>query len=480
MSNTSDQVQYIFDHSTGTESDVCVSIFNELTLTGREITKHEIENRVSGGDVELELTKSERSHQECEQGNDCQDNYVDDEILENWVAFSDFSATEDNQLSFLKGEEIKVISKPNDDWWWAVINDKKGYIPANHVTDKSKVEWEAEMWQNEDYFDSYANVKIHYEMLSDDVRTNAYREAIVQNAEWLKDKVVLDIGCGTGILSLFAAKYGQPKQVYAVEASDFVNHTEKLIKQNGFADKITLLNGRIETVSLPEKVDIIISEWMGTMLLFELMIESVLLARDYWLKDTGVMWPSDASLYLVPCTAAHEYKKVKFWDNVYEFDFSYLKSFAQSEFFDKPIFNHELKSEDCLAVPQTVLDLNMNTVQIQDLEEIERDFCFEINQSGDFHGFGSWFTVKFNTMQSDSNSVVLDTGPFHRLTHWKQDLFMMEEPVEVAIGDKITGSVSIKRNPHWRRHLKIIFRYKILSNTTDNVKDYEKLFPLWR
>lgn len=55
------------------------------------------------------------------------------------------------------------------------------------------------------YFDSYSHFSIHEEMLKDKNRTYAYRDAIKNNPELFKDKVVLDVGCGTGILSIFAA-----------------------------------------------------------------------------------------------------------------------------------------------------------------------------------------------------------------------------------------------------------------------------------
>ena len=45
-------------------------------------------------------------------------------------------------------------------------------------------------------------------MLQDQVRTEGYMNAILKNKEAFKDKVVLDVGCGSGILSLFAAKAG--------------------------------------------------------------------------------------------------------------------------------------------------------------------------------------------------------------------------------------------------------------------------------
>jgi predicted RNA methylase len=74
-------------------------------------------------------------------------------------------------------------------------------------------------------------------MLRDRVRTGAYRDAMMANAHRFKDAVVMDIGAGTGILSMFAAQVGA-KKVYAVEASDMALKTRQIIATNGFADRI--------------------------------------------------------------------------------------------------------------------------------------------------------------------------------------------------------------------------------------------------
>lgn len=144
------------------------------------------------------------------------------------------------------------------------------------------------------YFGSYSSFHIHEEMLKDSVRTRTYQRAIEDNPEDFKDKIVLDIGCGTGILSIFAARAGA-KHVYAIENAEIAIFAREIIKKNGFESKITVIKGKMEEIKLPvDKVDIIISEWMGYFLLYESMLDCVLWARDKYLVKGGKMLPDRA------------------------------------------------------------------------------------------------------------------------------------------------------------------------------------------
>jgi protein arginine N-methyltransferase 1 len=169
-------------------------------------------------------------------------------------------------------------------------------------------------------------------MLKDVVRTKTYQNVIYQNKFLIKDKIVLDVGAGTGILSLFCAKAGAA-HVYAVECSQMADMAKEIVKANGFSDVITVLKGKIEEIELPTpKVDVIISEWMGYFLLFENMLDSVLYARDKWLVEGGVVLPDKASLHLTAIEDS-EYKedKIEFWNSVYGFDMSCIKKKAMME-----------------------------------------------------------------------------------------------------------------------------------------------------
>ena len=183
------------------------------------------------------------------------------------------------------------------------------------------------------YFGSYSHFYIHEEMLKDQVRTNAYRNAIENNPSDFKDKIVLDIGAGTGILSIFAARAGA-KHVYAVENAEIAYFAREIIKKNGLENKITVLKGKMEEVELPVKeVDIIISEWMGYFLLYESMLDSVLWARDKYLnKQTGKMLPDRAQIYMAAVEDEnYKYSKQYFWKNVYDVDMSLMTNVVLRE-----------------------------------------------------------------------------------------------------------------------------------------------------
>ncbi|XVF82447.1 hypothetical protein PTKIN_Ptkin16aG0048800 [Pterospermum kingtungense] len=161
---------------------------------------------------------------------------------------------------------------------------------------------------NESYFGSYSSFGIHKDMISDKVRTDAYRQALLKNPSLLNGAVVMDVGCGTGILSFFAAQAGASR-VISIEASEkMATVATQIAKDNGLWRSKTNsegnndCNGVIEVVhgmvedldkSLeiqPHSVDVLVSEWMGYCLLYESMLSSVLFARDRWLKPGVCCW----------------------------------------------------------------------------------------------------------------------------------------------------------------------------------------------
>ena len=108
----------------------------------------------------------------------------------------------------------------------------------------------------------YAQLPHQQNMLEDTVRTGMYQWALTQNLSDFFDKVVLDVGTGTGILSFFAAQAGARK-VYAIEATAIAEYASILMEANSLADQVQVIRTKVEDLKLPEKVDVIISEPMG-------------------------------------------------------------------------------------------------------------------------------------------------------------------------------------------------------------------------
>ena len=203
------------------------------------------------------------------------------------------------------------------------------------------------------YFDSYSTFDIHREMLGDRARTQAYRDALELNPGLLHGATVLDVGCGTGILSMFAARGGASTVVGIDGSEQIAGFARSIVAVNGLAaaggGPITIVSSKVEELAalpLPaaaageekqqgaapaadgkqqqqqeqqdEKlVDVLVSEWMGYALLFESMLDSVLHARDRWLRPGGAVLPDLANLYVA--AAGEGATGMDFWKDVYGF-----------------------------------------------------------------------------------------------------------------------------------------------------------------
>ncbi|KAJ4867380.1 Protein arginine N-methyltransferase 1.1 [Raphanus sativus] len=303
------------------------------------------------------------------------------------------------------------------------------------------------------YFDSYSHFGIHEEMLKDVVRTKTYQNVIYQNKFLIKDKVVLDVGAGTGILSLFCAKAGA-KHVYAVECSQMADMAKEIVKANGFSDVITVLKGKIEEIELPTpKVDVIISEWMGYFLLFENMLDSVLYARNKWLVDGGLVLPDKASLFLTAIEDS-EYKedKIEFWNSVYGFDMSCIKKKAMME----PLV-------DTVDQKQIVTDSRLlKTMDISKMSSGDASFTAPfklVAQRNDYiHALVAYFDVSFTMCHK---LLGFSTGPKSRATHWKQTVMYLEDVLTICEGETITGSMSVSYNKKNPRDVDIKLSYSL-------------------
>ncbi|KZV50790.1 putative protein arginine N-methyltransferase 6 [Dorcoceras hygrometricum] len=338
------------------------------------------------------------------------------------------------------------------------------------------------------YFHSYAHLGIHEEMIKDRVRTEAYRNAIFRHQDRIEGKVVVDVGCGTGILSIFCAQAGA-RRVYAVDASDIAVQANEVVKANNLTDTITVLHGRVEDVEIDEEVDVIVSEWMGYMLLYESMLGSVITARDRWLKPGGLILPSYAKLYMAPVSHPCRYSEsVDFWQNVYGIDMSVMMPLAKQCAFEEPSVEL-ISGEHVLTWPHLVKNVDCSTVTIHELECVTTKFKFTSMMRAPFHGFAFWFDVEFGApamsdydciQQSASvettdgrvtessqrkkrsnpnETLVLSTAPEEAPTHWQQTIVYFYDPIDVEQDQLIEGSLTLSQSKENPRFMNIHLEY---------------------
>jgi len=321
----------------------------------------------------------------------------------------------------------------------------------------------SEMTSKDYYFDSYAHFGIHEEMLKDEVRTVTYRNAIYHNKHLFKDKVVLDVGSVTGILSMFAAKAGARK-VIGIEFSNIAEQSKRIIADNKLDHIITVVHGKVEdVVTLPdgiEQVDVIISEWMGYCLFYESMLNTVIYARDRWLnKEQGVLFPDRAQLF-VCAIEDRQYKddKINWWDNVYGFNMSSIRRVAITEpLVDVVDPNQVVTNNSC------VKDVDLYTVTVDDLSWIS-NFNLVARRNDYIQALVTFFTVEFSKCHKRTG---FSTGPDAHYTHWKQTVFYLEEALTVKKNEELTGTFSVMPNKRNERDLDFAIAVKFHGELSD-------------
>ncbi|KAL9849312.1 protein arginine N-methyltransferase 3 isoform 1-T1 [Geothlypis trichas] len=273
----------------------------------------------------------------------------------------------------------------------------------------------------------------------DKVRTESYRDFIYQNPHIFQDKVVLDVGCGTGILSMFAAKAGA-KKVIGVDQSEIIYQAMDIIRLNKLEKIITLVKGRIEEVDLPlEKVDVIISEWMGYFLLFESMLDSVIYAKDKYLAEGGSVYPDLCTISLVAVGDMNKHvDKLLFWEDVYGFDMSCMKKAVIPE-----AVVELLNPNTLISTASVIKHIDCNTASTPDLE-FSSDFTLSITMSTQCTAIAGYFDVFFE--KNCHNKVLFSTGPQCTKTHWKQTVFLLEKPIPVEEGEALRGKIRVRKN----------------------------------
>ncbi|KAL2919853.1 hypothetical protein HK105_200770 [Polyrhizophydium stewartii] len=318
------------------------------------------------------------------------------------------------------------------------------------------------------YFSYYAQFVHQQNMLQDTVRTSLYQTAILANGPTLfSGKLVMDLGAGSaafvwndyicadassggrraGILSYLAVRAGA-HHVFAVEASGMADKIQKLIDythttNHWLQGKMTVIKSKIEDVESLPKVDTLVSEPIGVLLVHERMLESYILARDRFLKPDGVMVPSMGTIYVAPISDSTLWSqtmaKVRFWEQQEFFgvDFSPLAQDAKDEIFGQPVVGGF--DARTLVAPACSHIVDFRTITAEELKDIVIPFTWMATYTGLIHGIGAWFDINLA-------GYILSTAPHAEKTHWHQVRLLLKEPLAINAFETIRGWIRMVAN----------------------------------
>lgn len=269
----------------------------------------------------------------------------------------------------------------------------------------------------------------HFPMMNDEARNEAYNRALQKVIT--PDSVVLDIGTGSGLLSMMAIRAGA-KHVYTCEAEQIIAEKAKeIIALNGMADRITVIPKMSTSVQvgvdMPEQADVLVSEIVDVGLLAEGVVSSTQHARALLIKPGAPILPCGAVVYaaLIESEQIHQDNHVATANG---FDVSPFNEFSSIIYQQKRIDNyrHVLLSE-----PFEIFSFDFAGASIT---PAQREICVQVSRNGTFHAIVMWFHLYLD------NEIFINTWPEQNDSCWMQAVQTMPEAVTIKASHTVTVS----------------------------------------
>lgn len=271
----------------------------------------------------------------------------------------------------------------------------------------------------------------HFPMMNDNVRNDAYEKALktaLQNGG-----VVLDIGSGSGLLAMMAARHGASKVITCEQVSMVAEKAKIIIERNGFADKIQVINKLSSNINaeveLPERADILVTEIFDNGLLGENAILAIKHAREHLLKPNAKLIPSGARVYAMCIDSVEIYKNHRV-ETISGFNLSPFNQFSAYEYSGYHLAKTEYKALSSIAPI-----FNFDFTKDSENESVEIEFL--VTESGTCHAVAYWYEL-----QLDENTIISTAPHLPQLSCWKQAVELLTVPMNLTKGEtfKLTAS----------------------------------------
>ena len=272
--------------------------------------------------------------------------------------------------------------------------------------------------------------RYHFSMLNDKQRNEVYEIAIKELVD--ENKTVLDVGTGSGLLSMLSARAGA-KKIFACEmVRPIAEVARNVISANGFADRIKVINKKsnelVIGIDIPYKLDILITETIDSALIGEGIIPIIKHAKAHLLKENAEIIPRGARVFAA-LLESQEIYGMNHADTACGLDVSPFNNLSTKGAYPVRLkmFNHRF-----LCEPFEICEFDFK------LEKLTpQDFTISIQkaQAGLCHAVAFWFDLYLDEKSTFTSS------PLNPATHWKQAVQCFPQPIQIGADQKLQLSV---------------------------------------
>lgn len=284
-------------------------------------------------------------------------------------------------------------------------------------------------------------IEYHRTLIADTARNAAFHRAL-KNLIRPGETVVADIGAGTGLLGLMAARLGA-RDVFLYEVGEIAAVADRTIERSGF-NNCHLMPCHSMEMQDPPKVDLIVSETLGNYALEEDIIATLNDARKRFLKKGGAILPRAISQFVQPVTGERLHRELTVWTEAgdrFGLDLSDAELMSLNNVYVRQLQENELLADGARQWDR--IDLTRHNSGKR-----SGDITWQVGEDTTVYGFAVWWDAEL------TDDVSISTGPLATPTHWEQLYFPVEAPLEIERGGQLRFAITSRSSPEAGTHFK--------------------------